>query len=135
MKTDTDLKAFIPNEEVSSVEVASINFDQWILTIAIRLYGKKPEQPVIGMTHVVFYNPRGFRLLDEGDMLQFPWDRVSKSKSFVHRVDEGGWLDLEKNAGNLIHAESHNEYLIITGNECVSVITGENDEPHCISAC
>ena len=135
MKISSDLKDFIPGEDISHAEIASVNFDQWILTIAIRLYGKKPEQNVEGMVHVIFENPIGFRLLDEGDMLNFPWKDLTKSRSFVHRIDEGGWYDLENKAGNLIHNDKTQEFVIVTGNECVSVITWADNEPICVPAC
>jgi hypothetical protein len=55
-------------EEISHIELTYVNFDQWILTVALRAYAK--DQSVHGMVHVVFKGVRGFRHLDEGDMSQ-----------------------------------------------------------------
>ncbi len=38
---ESGLERFIPAECVSHVEIASVNFDQWTLTIALRAYAKK----------------------------------------------------------------------------------------------
>lgn len=115
------LDGFVRTEDVSHVEIASVNFDQWTLTVALRAYAKA-DQSVLGMIHVVFDQVEGFRLLDEGAMLRFPWKRLSDDGAFVHRIPEGGWLDLERDAGNILPAAGAAEYLIVTQNECVSVI-------------
>jgi hypothetical protein len=75
MDQRTELTEFIPPDEVSYVEIAMVNFDQWILAIGIRFYSKENTN-VLGMNHVVFENPEGFRVLDEGAMLSFPWKQL-----------------------------------------------------------
>ena len=118
---NTELVNFTINKNVSHIEVAFVNFDQWILTIGIRLY-EINSQNVLGMNHVIFENVEGFRVLDEGAMLSFPWEKFSKSKSFVHRVNSGGWFEMEKKNGNMHLPDNAQEYIVITDNECVSVI-------------
>lgn len=130
MNNSTELTQFIPSDEVSHVEIASVNYDQWILTVAIRLYNK-PDQNVIEMVHVVFEKPIGFRLLDESDMLNFPWTALTKSQSFVHQIDADGWYDMETRAKNFLPKyDNLKEYVVKTDNECVSVIAYSN--PICI---
>ena len=126
MSNETEIEDFIVDENVSHVEIASINFDQWILTIAVRLY-RKGDQKVMGMTHVIFRDAVGFRLLDENEMLNFPWTRLHGSKSFVNVVESDGWLELEWKAGNFAHTQNMKEYIVATGNECVSIIA--RDKP------
>ena len=93
MELDTSIKPFTKSELVSHVEVASVNFDQWVLTIALRIHSK-PDQKVEGMVHVIFEEVEGFRLLDEGAMINFPWKTLSlKNGGFVHRVADNGWLN------------------------------------------
>ena len=54
---------------VNATELASLYFDQWILTVSLRTYSSKGE--VNGMVALVFTEVRGFRYLDEGDMLNY----------------------------------------------------------------
>ena len=118
---NTELTDFTSNEDISQIEVAFVNFDQWILTIGIRLYEKNSHK-VLGMNHVVFENVEGFRVLDEGAMLSFPWEEFSKSKSFVQRVNSGGWLEMENKNGNMNLPKTAKEYIVATLSECISVI-------------
>ena len=119
---NTELSKFSITEDVSHVEIASVNFDQWILTVAIRLYSKS-DQNVLGMAHVIFEEAEGFRVLNENSMLQFPWPKSTESQSFLYRVNKNGWLEMEQKAGNMIDLpDGAKEYVVIGSNECVSVI-------------
>lgn len=78
-----------------------------------------------GWPVLVFENVRGFRVLDEGDLLEF-WDAgFTGDKGWVWRVDVGGWLDAESKRDGFTskHDDSWTEYLVTTGWECVSVIS------------
>jgi hypothetical protein len=121
MSQNTELQQFAISEDVSHVEIAAVNYDQWVLTVALRLY-RKSDQSVIGMVHVVFEEPEGFRVLNEDSMLRFPWPKSSKSGSFVHKISSGGWLEMEQKAGNIQGFEEAKEYLVVTNTECISVI-------------
>jgi len=121
MKNTTGMEPFIKNDWVSHVEIASVNFDQWVLTVALRAY-EKNTQKVGGMIHVIFEEVEGFRVLDEGKMLSYPWQLLKPDEHFVHCVPNQGWLDLESNADNMVLSDEAKEYVIVTGNECVSVI-------------
>ena len=105
--------------DISHIELASIIFDQWILTIALRAYSK--DQSVLGMVHVIFRGVRGFRYLDEGDMLKYSFPKNS-IRNYVQLVKKGGWSSQEFEYGNIV-SEDHNEYLISTINECVCVFS------------
>ena len=115
------LSQFAIPEKVSHVEIASVNYDQWILTVGVRLYSKA-ETNVTGMVHVIFDAPEGFRLLDEGQMLNFPWESIQGSKFYVFRVESSGWIEQEEFAGNLSLPDTAKEFLVCTDNECISVI-------------
>ena len=120
----TGIDPFVASDWVSHLEVASVNYDQWILTVALRAY-EKPEQRVGAMIHVIFERAEGFRMLDEGKMLNYPWKELKPDEYFVHEVPKGGWLDLESGAGNMYLSDGAKEYVVATMNECVSVIAWE----------
>ncbi len=122
MKTSID--DFKLSDEVTHVELAAVSYDQWILTVAVRKYGS--EETVIGMSHVAFEEVEGFRVLNESAMLMFPWTKLDSGRSFVHRVPDGGWYSSEVSAGNMHLPESVSEYVIVTNDECVSVIAYKN---------
>ena len=114
----------IPIEEnISHIEIASLNFDQWILTVSLREYA---SNNVKGMSLCVFTGVEGFRLLDEGQMLQYPWPDDT-SRHYVVAVPDGGWLKQELSFGNAVSIDSAQEYLVATNNECLCVIA--HDQP------
>lgn len=108
-------------EDISHIEIASVNFDQWILTVALRAYEK--DQSVKGMVHVIFKGVRGFRYLDEGDMLQYPFPDDCTRK-YYQAVTQEGWLQQETEFGNTVNS-GHTEYLVATANECLCVLAHE----------
>ena len=110
-------------EDISHVEIASVNFDQWMLTIALRAYAK--DQTVKGMVHLVFKGVRGFRYLDEGDMLQYPFPKF-RAKKYVQAVNQEGWLEQEIKFGNIV-VPGYREYLVATDVECLSILA--HDDP------
>ncbi len=106
-------------EEISHIELASLNFDQWILTVALRAYSK--DQSVHGMVHVIFKEARGFRYLNEGDMLMYPFPEDCVRK-YVQLIEGNGWSKQEEKFGNMVTID-HQEYLVATINECLSVLS------------
>jgi|SaaInlStandDraft_1057018.scaffolds.fasta_scaffold173717_1 hypothetical protein len=82
------------------------------------------DESVVGISQVLFRTPIGFRALDEGEMLNFPWDKLNVANQYVFHVSDGGWLDIEISHGNIVmDSDILEEYLIKTDNECVSVIS------------
>jgi hypothetical protein len=72
---------------------------------------------------VVFDNVRGFRCLDEGDLLDF-WDNEFMTDNWLFEILSGGWLDQEdKREGFLSKTLEFREFLICGVHDCVSVIT------------
>ena len=109
------------DKEISYFEIASVNFDLWILTVALIAYNH--DQSVCGIIHVVFKKVGGFRLLDEGDMLMYPFPEGCTRK-YVQEIPENYWMKQEMGFGNIVH-NSSKEYLIATENECLCVISSE----------
>lgn len=72
---------------------------------------------------VCFASCRGYRVLDEGDLLEF-WDPQARSEGWIWQVLSGGWMDLEATRKGFISGTGgYDEYLIMGMNECVSVIS------------
>ena len=98
-------------------EILHINYDLWRLIITLRLNEQK--EPV----YVTFENVIGFRVLDEGDLLEF-WNNEKRTTGWIWEIEQGGWFELEKSRNGFVSGYSKNtvEYLVVGINECVSVI-------------
>lgn len=107
---------------VISIELASINFDQWILTVSLRTYSSSGE--VNGMVALVFTEVRGFRCLEEGDMLNYPWPKNATS-SYFHKMAHGGWQEQKEKYGNAVMGID-TEYLVATESECLCVLASRD---------
>lgn len=78
---------------------------------------------------VVFKHTRGFRYLDEGDLLPY-WSSgaVDNSKHLVHEIKRGGWAEQEGKNGMLNTTAAFGpprEWLIVSSNGCLNVISVE----------
>ncbi|MBC6612611.1 hypothetical protein H8B15_16940 [Hymenobacter sp. BT507] len=76
---------------------------------------------------IVFNNPRGFKLLDERDMINY-WEVLWKTKllpeNALFEVRSGGWLDMEDDAGGFTSKLLEcREFLITGADDCVSVLS------------
>ena len=61
---------------------------------------------------IIFENPRGFKLLDEGDMNNY-WEDEMMINDWLFEIESGGWLDREDAAGGFISkALGFKEFLI-----------------------
>ena len=99
-------------------ELARIEYDSGKLTIRAYVNGRQ-----VALVH--FESVEGFRVLDEGDLLEF-WPTCSWSRSkWLWEVHEGGWFELESTRGGFIGEKYKDatEYLVVGANECVSVIS------------
>lgn len=80
---------------------------------------------------IVFPAFRGFRYLDEGDLLRY-WrsGKFDTSNHVVFEMKSGGWAKQEERNGMLdvtAAVGNYREWLIVSGNACVNVIA--QDEP------
>ena len=76
---------------------------------------------------IVFTVPRGFRYLDEGDLLPY-WSSgcFDTSRHLVFEIRHGGWADQEEQSGMLnvtAAVGTFREWLITSGNACLNVIS------------
>ncbi len=102
----------------SSPEIFNINYDLW--TLKITLGFNDIDRPI----YVIFKNVIGFRVLDEGNLLEF-WDKDVRVPGWIWKIESGGWFELEKIRNGFLaqhHGKSHNEYLVTGINDCVSVL-------------
>ena len=98
-------------------EITDVHFDLRVLRITLR-FGLI-NHPVC----VSFDGVRGFRLLDEGDLLEF-WGEEARSDGWLWEVEEGGWFSLEKLREGFVSGITggYREYLVAGENDCISVI-------------
>ncbi|ELN6934634.1 hypothetical protein RZY48_004150 [Vibrio navarrensis] len=99
-------------------EVTSISYDLWTLRICLAFNTSSDQY-----AYVDFDGVEGFRVLDEGQILEF-WGEESNN-FWLYEVHSNGWLSMEsKRKGAPLLAEDSDlkEYLIAGVNECVSVI-------------
>ena len=79
---------------------------------------------------VVFSNPIGFRVLEEGDLLEF-WENYHAGNGWLYEVISGGWHDLESKRYGYLSKDTRDvqEYLVAGENDCVSVLVDDYKRP------
>lgn len=73
-----------------------------------------------------FDNIKGFRLLDEGDLLEF-WPTCAMSKGWLFLIKKNGWFDLESSRSGFLTEKNPGifEYFISGENNCLSILSGD----------
>ncbi len=100
-------------------EIAAINYGSDGLVIAIRDPGADKKATVL------FETILGFRVLDEGDLLEF-WPECSLSNGWIFQIQDGGWYAQECQRPGFLARDTNkgvSEYLITSCNECVNVLS------------
>lgn len=102
--------SFIP------ADIYEVVFNDIGLTVRVEA---KPH----GVT-VRFPNTIGFRLLDEGDLLEFWSDPEYQPGGWIFEVQNGGWLALEETRTGFLSADRKGltEFFVATANGCLSVL-------------
>lgn len=102
----------------------AINYDEWLLRVILSFQANHTVQRV----YIDFNNIIGFRLLDEGNLVEFWQDDCPQG--WLWQVLQGGWYDLEYQRQGFITAMIYGndknkplEFLVLSQNSCVSVIT------------
>ena len=100
------------------IEFVYVIFDIESLIVTVSIDGYKID--------VTFDSPVGYRVLDEGDLLEF-WPECSTSNGWLYEIKSGGWLEQESNRTGFISAHNSEvfEYFVIGTNYCVSVFGWE----------
>lgn len=110
------LESALAESEV--IEIIYIEFDIETLIITVRIDGDKLD--------VVFNAPNGYRVLDEGDLLEF-WPSCSSNVSWLYKIIDGGWLSQELVRPGFFSSRDAelSEYFVVGCNYCVNVLARE----------
>lgn len=103
-------------------DIASITYGSSGLILAVQSGRTNVE--------VVFPSLWGFRVLDELDLTEF-WAHCSQRTGWLFEVTDGGWKALELQRAHFVSGrlyENLREYLVISLNECVSVLSQEEPQ-------
>ncbi|MYM90343.1 hypothetical protein GTP91_24620 [Rugamonas sp. FT82W] len=67
----------------------------------------------------------GFRVLDEGDLLEF-WPVCASDNGWLFEIQENGWFDLEASRPGFLREKGLgvSEYFIASQNSCISILSG-----------
>lgn len=117
-KTNMELEfAVLESPLQSGAEVTRLEYDLHNLVINIEPIFDAP--PIV----VTFESAIGFRVLDEGDLVEF-WKHLSSKDGWLFQILAGGWFELESQRDGFISQHNSHvcEYLIVGPNECVSVL-------------
>jgi hypothetical protein len=112
----------IPN--LKNSDLCEVTFSSLVLHALIQLSANDDDED--RFLEIVFKGPRGFRYLDEGDLLPYWRSKAfDNSSHLVHEVKRGGWAEQEEQSGMLnvtAAIGSHREWLVVSSNGCLSVI-------------
>ena len=114
------VRQFLPARETFDIpEIIHITYDLWSLRITLQFKGY--DNPV----YIEFRDIVGFRVLDEGDLIEF-WNPGIRTEGWLWTVEAGGWFELEKCRPGFVSGTFHNclhEFLVLGVDDCVSVMT------------
>lgn len=102
-------------------DVLRINYEDGLLSISMAV--EEESATLVSFASIV-----GFRMLDEGDLLEF-WPTCSSPNGWLWEIHDGGWFDLESKRPMFFREKCKRvaEYLVLGDNECVSVLS--HDRP------
>lgn len=109
----------LPLTNDENIEIVYIDFDIETLTVTVLIDGDKSD--------ISFDSPAGYRVLDEGDLLEF-WPTCSSFNGWLYEIHGGGWLDQERNRKGFTSSAKSDakEYFIIGCNYCINVLAWED---------
>lgn len=102
----------------SSVDLTNVRLDWGELVITLTCGGDRK----VAMAR--FSEIMGFRLLDEGDLLEF-WPACARDNGWLYRIKEHGWSDLEASRPGFLLEQGLGlvEYFISSENNCISILS------------
>jgi hypothetical protein len=114
----------------SSIEVININaqFENYPTTLLITVENMNSDK----RAHILFKQVKGFRVLDEGDIVLL-WKDSDRPTSSIWKIISDGWFDDERNNEGFTMLQTISiqivEYLIIGEGMCVNVICDKDELP------
>ncbi len=103
----------------SKAALTAVRYDTRVLAVQLT----SPGDGVIASLE--FEDVVGFRLLDEGNLLEF-WPNCSSAHGWLFRIERGGWFDQELTRKGFLHDKSTGicEYFVASQNDCINVLAG-----------
>jgi hypothetical protein len=109
-------------------DIAHVTFDTRRLEVqGFFTHATEPEYRV--SAYCLFSACVGFRVLDEGDLLEF-WDLGARPSGWLWRIEAGGWLEQEMKRDGFSTSRSNGpnwpapkEFLVVGEEYCVSVLS------------
>ena len=107
----------------SSVNITHVSLE-WAELRVMLMSGGDKKVATVKFTDIV-----GFRLLDEGDLLEF-WPACSAHNGWLFEIHMNGWFDLESLRPGFIRDRSLNifEYFIASQGGCVNVLSASRPQ-------
>ena len=104
-------------------EITALEYRLGDLTLTLQLADET-------LVSVRFEAIRGFRVLDEGDLLEF-WNPPTRAEGWLWSVKDGGWYAQEARRDGFMFGidTTCSEFLVLGQNDCVSVITENQGSP------
>jgi hypothetical protein len=110
--------------EANHDDIVELSLGPSGLRIVIASYGRDDDDRFL---EVLFYGARGFRYLDEGDLLAYWRSGVfAPRKHSVFEITGGGWIEQERTQGMLDTTDAvggFREWVIVTSNGCLNIIS------------
>ncbi len=113
-------KVDVPIIFKSAIDITHFRFEWGELAVTLTSSGD-------GCVAVVtFIDILGFRLLDEGNLLEY-WPECSSENGWLFRILKNGWFDLEQSRSGFLleKGKGISEYFIASQNNCLSVLSSE----------
>lgn len=111
---------------VHLTDIAELTLGPSGLRIVVHIIAKGSEEDEY--LEVLFTQPRGFRFLDEGDLMPY-WKsgEFSGRDNIVYEIKRGGWVMQELQTDGMLmvsHSfDADREWFIATSNGCVNVMS------------
>lgn len=107
----------------SAVNISDVRFEWGRLSITL-ISGEDKKVAMVRFPWVV-----GFRLLDEGDLLEF-WPPCSAENGWLFLIKKNGWFDLEISRRGFTREKDQgvSEYFVASQNSCLSILSGDLPE-------
>lgn len=104
----------------SRAYLSKVSYDTEKLVVTVT----SPDEAIA--VSATFSEVIGFRVLDEGDLLEF-WPTCAADNGWLFAIREGGWFDQELARRGFLHDKQSGliEYFIASQDNCISVLAGE----------
>jgi hypothetical protein len=114
-----------PIANMKNADLCDVTFSLQILRAVVCL--EEDESGEDRYLEVAFKNARGFRYLDEGDLLPY-WrsGAFDNTQHLVHEISHGGWAEQEERNGFLNTTAAlglPREWIVVSSNGCLNVIS------------